>query len=535
MKEYIKRRPTISSSYSTSINPAPDRSAKTERTVAIILLIVITCATYVPVVNQHFSGWDDEKFVAAVWKPSWQRAWRVVTDFDLTYTGEVYYNPLQSLSLMADQLFSTSPKKPTAWVSKLMNVVYHIANSVLVFLLLLMVGTGRRPAFIGALIFALHPIQVGTVAWVAERKNLLATLFYLAAVMLFLKYLLAERTSSLVTDTEAGPTISPVEPASLPAEFQTCTADDPVSNGAHTNLTRRNTGSSPLVKGGQGGFWDKPLKSPQSPPLEKGDFDAPGGPAASTDKRLRYLLGVILCFAASLLSKPSAVTLPVVLAALSVVFGYDQFKRRRLIGPLASLFVMALGWGYYVLLTERTYSGILPAWPYRPFISAGAFWFYISKILLPLKLSPIYPKWDVAGHIPWFSLLLAATIAVAVLVIYFRKQIDRWILWGMLFFALNLVSGFGPDSIWLYEPFLRGRPFLVPADGWSGIDYCTSHLAIVRQVGCRVLFREIAHGCALPVGRGVGCGLGTSDLAVARPAFHVAGHVEGKSKLIRGQ
>ena len=278
-----------------------------------------------PVINQHFSGWDDEKFVAAVWKPGWQRAWRIVTDFKLQYTGEVYYNPLQSLSLMADQLFSTSPDQPSPGVSKLMNVVYHIANSVLVFLLLLMVGTGRRPAFIGALIFALHPVQVGTVVWVVERKNLLATLFYLASVMLFLKYLsdsTGTQANCKSTGTEAGPTISPVESASLPAEFQTCTADDPVSNVAQTNLTRRNTGSPPFVKGGQGGFWDNPLKIPLNPPLEKGDFDAPGGPAASTDKRSRYFLGVIVCFAAGLLSKPSAVTLPVVLAALLVVFGY---------------------------------------------------------------------------------------------------------------------------------------------------------------------------------------------------------------------
>ncbi len=327
--------------------PHNDRFLISERRIAVVLLILIISAVYLPVVNQQFSGWDDVKFMNAVWKPGWQRAWKIVTDFDLQYTGEVYYNPLHMLSLMADQLFSTSADKPSAWISKLMNVVYHTANSVLVFFLLLMAGTGRRPAFIGALVFALHPVQVGTVAWVAERKNLLAAFFYLAAVMLFLKYLSAER--------------------------------------------------------------------------------------------LRYLVGVALCFAASLLAKPSAVTLPVALTALAVVVGFDKFRRHAVIGLLATLFLMALGWGAYVLLTERTYGEILPAWQYRPFVSAGAFWFYVSKLLIPMDLAPIYPRWNVAAHISWFSALLAAFLGVIAAVVYYWRQIDKWILWGILFFAINLV------------------------------------------------------------------------------------------------
>ena len=136
-----------------------------------------------------------------------------------------------------------------------MNVVYHTANSVLVFLLLLMAGTGRRPAFIGALIFAVHPVQVGTVAWVAERKNLLAALFYVASVMLFLRYLSTERK--------------------------------------------------------------------------------------------RYLWWVVLCFAASLLAKPSAVTLPVVLAALPVVLRVRAVQTACGCRPLGCAFLDGPGVGEF--------------------------------------------------------------------------------------------------------------------------------------------------------------------------------------------
>jgi len=59
-----------------------------DRRIAIIFLILITSAVYLPVINQQFSDWDDIKYISAVWKPGWQRAWRIVTDFDLQYTGE---------------------------------------------------------------------------------------------------------------------------------------------------------------------------------------------------------------------------------------------------------------------------------------------------------------------------------------------------------------------------------------------------------------------------------------------------------------
>ena len=183
-------------------------------------------------------------------------------------------------------------------------------------------------------------------------------------------------------------------------------------------------------------------------------------------ERTKYLFGVVLCFAASLLAKPSAVTLPVALAALSVVYGFQRFKRPAVVGLLAVLFFMALGWGAYVLLTERTYSGILPAWPYRPFISAGAFWFYVSKLLFPVGLAPIYPRWNVATHILWFSALLTAFVGLFAVLVYYRKQIDKWILWGLLFVLINLVlvSGLIPFG-YMSHSFVADHFFYLPMAG----------------------------------------------------------------------
>jgi len=171
------------------------KASRFEFLIPVILLVVVTAAVYSPVVTQQFSHWDDPKHIRAIWKPGWERAWRIVTDFRLEYAGVKYYTPIHFLSLMAEQAVVGSDVRPQAWVAKLMNLFYHILNTLLLYALLRIMGIERRSAFIGTLVFAIHPVQVGTVAWIAERKNLLATLFYLSAILSYLNYESTRRTA----------------------------------------------------------------------------------------------------------------------------------------------------------------------------------------------------------------------------------------------------------------------------------------------------------------------------------------------------
>ena len=91
---------------------------------------------------------------------------------------EANWHPITWLSHMADcQLFGLR-----AGPQHLVNVVLHTVNVLLLFLLLQRATAAVWRSFLVAALFALHPINVETVAWVAERKSLLCTLFSLLTI-----------------------------------------------------------------------------------------------------------------------------------------------------------------------------------------------------------------------------------------------------------------------------------------------------------------------------------------------------------------
>jgi tetratricopeptide (TPR) repeat protein len=100
-------------------------------------------------------------------------------------TGEVgKWFPLAWLSFMTDvQMFGVN-----AHVEHLVNVIFHIANAVVLFLLLArMTGAVWRSAMVGAL-FAWHPLHVEPVAWIIERTDVLSTLMALLSIWVYVRY-----------------------------------------------------------------------------------------------------------------------------------------------------------------------------------------------------------------------------------------------------------------------------------------------------------------------------------------------------------
>ena len=232
----------------------------------------------------------------------------------------------------------------------IVNVLLHLANTLLVWHLL------RRLAVPGAwmvaAVFAVHPLHVESVAWAVERKDVLSGLFYLAALLAWMRF----------------------------------------------------------------------VEQPNP----------------------RWYVWSLVLYAAGLLSKSIVVTLP---AALVIWHWWKQGRVTsadllRLVPFCVIGLIITIGdlsfyqsWGPLSLsysLTERT------------LIAVHALWFYAGKLLWPMTLAVIYPRWDirVADPLAWGYFIAAVALVVALW--HLRPQLGRGPLAGALFFAVTLspVLGF---------------------------------------------------------------------------------------------
>ena len=148
-----------------------------------LFLILVTAVVYFPVATHRFINFDDPDYVTG--NPYVQAGLRPESiRWALTVVFSSNWHPLTWMSHMLDcQLYGQNPAG-----HHLTNVIFHIANTVLVFLLLkLMTSAFWRSAFVAAL-FALHPLHVESVAWVAERKDVLSGFFGLLTLLAYAKY-----------------------------------------------------------------------------------------------------------------------------------------------------------------------------------------------------------------------------------------------------------------------------------------------------------------------------------------------------------
>jgi tetratricopeptide (TPR) repeat protein len=155
-----------------------------------LLLFLGTLALYYPVLRNGFVNYDDPAYVTANWHVQ-QGLTSSSLKWAFSSNAEANWHPLTWISHMLDvQLFGLRPEGHHA-----QSILWHALNVVLLFLLL-----ARATGFVGrsavvAGLFAVHPLNVESVAWVAERKTVLCTFFFLLALAAYGWYVKRPRVS----------------------------------------------------------------------------------------------------------------------------------------------------------------------------------------------------------------------------------------------------------------------------------------------------------------------------------------------------
>jgi protein O-mannosyl-transferase len=148
-----------------------------------LLLGVCVLASYYPVIHNGFVNFDDDTYILENSHVKAGLTWSTVK-WAFTTFDNANWHPLTWLSHALDcQFFGLNPAG-----HHYMNVLLHAANAVLLFLLLQSATGFRSRSLMVAALFALHPMNVESVAWAAERKNVLSALFFLLALHAYVRY-----------------------------------------------------------------------------------------------------------------------------------------------------------------------------------------------------------------------------------------------------------------------------------------------------------------------------------------------------------
>lgn len=324
-----------------------------------VLLFLLIFAAYFPALHNGFV-WDDDQYLTG--NPNLydgqglQRIW-----FDLKASRQYY--PLVFTSFWLEyHLWDFHPAGyhfNNLWLHALGTLVlWRILNRLKV----------PYPWWVAA-VFALHPVQVESVAWITERKNVLSGLFYFSSLYCYLRF------SKLGADSETAS-----ESSTLPRRRWTF-----------------------------------------------------------------YAVSWVL-FLGALGSKTVTCSLPAVILLL-IWWKHSRIGWRDFLftGPF---FVVGLGMAWITSWLEKTHVGALgPEWDFswieRFLIAGRALWFYLMKLVWPVPLVFVYPRWSIDAAVWWQYVFPCAFLLLIMVLWGVRGRVGRGPLAAVLFFAGSLFPALG--------------------------------------------------------------------------------------------
>jgi protein O-mannosyl-transferase len=269
----------------------------------------------------------------------------------------------------------------------LTNVILHVIESLLIWTILRRLSIPG--AFLAAMLFALHPVNAESVAWISSLKNGMAMLFLLLSIVWYLKCDMPVASAAAPQAEAIGRLATTATPESA--------------------RHRCSTGRC-LLPAGRCLFW--------------------------------YGMS-LTAFVLTMLSKGSAIVLPGLL--LGILWWRRPLTRADFVRLTTFFFVAIILAGVNVWFQTHGKDIVIrnASFTERLLDAGGVIWFYVYKTVLPVDLSFIYPQWRTEiGAAQWWLPLLAA-IVVTVALWWFRGGWSRPLFFAWGFFCVSLVPVMG--------------------------------------------------------------------------------------------
>lgn len=350
---------------------------------AVAAIILLTLVAYLPAIRCGFI-WDDDRYVT-----------ENVTLRNLAGLGQIWFKPGATV-----QYYPLS--FTTFWIEYhlwgLDPAGYHVTNILLqglnaVLLWLVLRRLAVPGAWLAAALFAVHPVQVESVAWITERKNVLCGAFYLATVLAYWRYV--------------------------------------------------RLGESDSASPHRAGFCEAGCETGREA----------GRKADLPDRRHWYVTALVL-FACALLSKSVACTLP---AALLLVLWWKRDRLTwRDIRPMIPLLVMGLIMALTTAWVEKAHVGAVGhawglSWVERCLLAGRIAWFYLDKLIWPHPIIFVYPRWHIDAAVWWQYLYPAAALAALLALWLARGRLGKGPLIAALYFVGTLTPAMGFANVYYMQ------------------------------------------------------------------------------------
>jgi len=328
------------------LNPVDQKLEKQHRFIVFGILALTGLVFANSLGNGFIENFDDSTYVIdneLIRHINWNSLKEM---FSSSFLG--YYHPLTLLSYAIEyKFFGTNP-----FVFHFTNYIFHILNTLLVYLFIKRFTGKFWVAIITALFFGIHPMHVESVAWIAERKDMLYTFFFLLSLISYVKYI----------------------------EFE---------------------------------------------------------------KKKSYLIWTYVWFFLSLLSKPAAVCLPLMLVLI------DSYKNKKILWQTVitkiPFFLLSMLFGIFAIISVHSVNGIQNFAPVfslldRVFLVSYSITFYLFKILIPFNLYALhYYPIKTNGMLPMEYYLTLPALMALIWLMFKSGRFKHELIFGLLFYLATII------------------------------------------------------------------------------------------------